>query len=271
MNFGESQVHFDESFPKRVAIARAAIGLTQDELAKKVGIVRRQVAAYEGGEARPREKALTNLAAALGTSISWLTTGKGDGPDTSHIKRTVTVREVPLLSHVQVMGIGFDFDDFIKSASASDFIPAPPEAGEYAFAVEVNGNSMESPSGVSFPDGTIIIVDPEEMPDHGDFGLFVLSDSNGFTFKQYILDQGKGYLRSLNPLYPLIPASEAITPIGKVISSQQSFNKIRYNSNIEHQASNVQSIDNDDIKAKMLILESKLDLIIELLSNKKPT
>lgn len=264
-------MHFDESFPKRVSIARAAIGLTQDELAKKVGIVRRQIAAYEGGEARPREKALANLAAALGTSISWLTTGKGDGPDTSHIKRTITVREVPLLTHVQVMGIGFDFDDFIKSASASDFIPAPPEAGEYAFAVEVNGNSMESPSGVSFPDGTIIIVDPEEMPDHGDFGLFILSDSNNFTFKQYILDQGKGFLRSLNPLYPLIPVSGVITPIGKVISSQHSFSKVRDRSTSDHQANNTQLIENGDMKARIAVLESKIDLIIDLLSNKKPT
>jgi SOS-response transcriptional repressor LexA len=273
MNFGESQVHFDESFPKRVAIARSAIGLTQDELAKKVGIVRRQIAAYEGGEARPREKALVNLAAALGTSVAWLTSGKGDGPDTSQIKRTVTVREVPLLTHVQVMGIGFDFDNFRKSASASDFIPAPPEAGEYSFAIEVNGNSMESSSGVSFPDGTIIIVDPELMPEHGDFGLFSLVDIGSFAFKQYIVDQGKGYLHSLNPLYPMIPVNSSVTAIGKVISSHQSFNKNWYKNSMPLPTSNcIQPIEQNDIAARLGALEAKLDTIIELLSaNKKPT
>ncbi|MEJ5176971.1 helix-turn-helix domain-containing protein [Erwinia sp. MYb416] len=123
-------MNFDSSFPKRVATARQAIGMTQAELAKAVGVVQRQIAAYEGAEARPREKVLVNLAAALGTSVAWLTTGQGEGPNTSHIKRTVTVREVPLLTYAQAMGGDFDFDDFYENASASDFIPAPPNAGE---------------------------------------------------------------------------------------------------------------------------------------------
>ncbi|MEI4896930.1 helix-turn-helix transcriptional regulator, partial [Klebsiella pneumoniae] len=77
---------FDDSFPNRVSIARTALGLTQDELAQKVGVVRRQIAAYEGGEAKPRINALQNLAAALGTTTSWLTSGVGDGPDVSNVK-----------------------------------------------------------------------------------------------------------------------------------------------------------------------------------------
>lgn len=266
-----SYVNFDDSFHKRVAIARNAIGLTQEQLAHYAGIGRRQVAAYEAGTSRPRKDVLVNLAATLGTTIDWLTSGKGEGPDTSHVKKTITVRQVPLLSHVQVMGIGFDFDDFIKSASVCDFIPAPPEAGEYAFAVQVNGDSMESPGGISFPDGTIIIVDPEQMPENGDYGLFLLDGENSFTFKQYIVDQGKGYLRSLNHNYPLTPTTSMITPIGKVISSQQSFSKMRQKSLDFTDVKGGYPSEIEELKTKISELEYKIDTVIELLiAERKP-
>lgn len=38
---------FDEDFPKRVASARAQLGITQTQLAEMVGVVQRQIAAYE--------------------------------------------------------------------------------------------------------------------------------------------------------------------------------------------------------------------------------
>jgi len=275
-------MNFDSSFPKRVAAARQAVGMTQAELASAVGVVQRQIAAYEGAEAKPREKVLVNLAAALGTTVAWLTTGQGEGPDTTNIKRTVTVREVPLLTHVQVMGIGFDFDNFIKSASASEFVPAPPDAGEFSFAYQVSGSSMESPGGVSFPDGTIVIVDPEVMPEHGDFGLFILNDDDMPIFKQYVIDQGIGYLRSLNPQYPMLPATKVYSPIGTVIASQLSFKekekkvsppKISISrqmtgDGVSGGGSSISS-STDWMMMKISAIESKLDLLIKAIDDLK--
>lgn len=267
-----SRVNFDDSFHKRIAIARNAAGLTQEQLANYAGIGRRQIAAYEAGTSRPRKDILVNLAATLGATIDWLTSGMGDGPDTSHVKKTITVRQVPLLSHVQVMGIGFDFDDFIKSSSASDFIPAPPEAGEYAFAIVVQGDSMDAPSGISFPDGTIIIIDPDIMPENGDFGLFSLIESDSFTFKQCIVDQGKEYLRSLNPDFPLIEVTSAVTPIGKVISAQQSLSKRQRAESTSILRDRHGNPLQDELKLQLDRIEGKLDKIIyAMTSNKKPT
>lgn len=268
---------FDNSFPKRVAAARQSIGLTQAQLAKVVGVVQRQIAAYEGAEAKPREKILINLAAALGTTVSWLTTGQGEGPNTSHIKRTVTVREVPLLSHIQVMGVGFDFDEFIKSSSASDFIPAPPSAGEYSFAVEVIGESMTSNTGVSFPEGTIVIIDPEDMPENGDFGLFSHLRDNEITFRQYIIDQGKEYLRPLNPHFPIVTMGHDIAPIGKIIYSQQSFERKKTIHNIDISEPDVNYSNNSlleyaPLEKRLERIEEKLDMLINNLCaiTKKP-
>lgn len=274
MHFRYALMNFDNSFPSRVAIARAAIGLTQDELAKKVGVVRRQIAAYEGGEARPREKALINLAAALGTTTAWLTSGKGEGPNTGHIKRTITVREVPLLTHEQAFGGKYELDEFLDGTSASDFIPGPSNASEHTFALRVEGDSMQSAGSPSFPDGSIIFVDPLITPENGDFGIFCVGRSQETTFKQFVIDQGAGYLRPLNPIYPVIPVSLEPEAIGKVIASQQSFKDslAEY-----HQPFNPQGLPDrwehrENIEERLATIESKIDYLIELLAeNKKPT
>ncbi|ELY4847912.1 helix-turn-helix domain-containing protein [Cronobacter sakazakii] len=208
---------FDDSFPGRVAIARTALGMTQDELASKVGVVRRQIAAYEGGEAKPRINALQNLAAALGTTTEWLTQGKGNGPDVSSVKRTVTVREIPVLTHVQAR---FEsLDELLKTAAIKDFIPAPPEANEYCFAVEINGDSMSSGEGISFPPGTIVTFDSSLEAVSGDFVMCVLNDDSEAAFKQLILDQRQIYLKPLNPLYPMFQP-DFIEVVGVAIHSQ---------------------------------------------------
>ncbi|MFP1891093.1 LexA family protein [Lonsdalea quercina] len=215
-------MNFDESFPRRVSVARNSLGLTQTDLAKRVGIVSRQIAAYEGGEARPRDKALQNLAAALGTTTEWLATGKGSGPDVSGVKRTVTLREIPVLSHVQAC-FG-TLDELLKTSSVRDFIPAPLGANENCFAIQVEGDSMSSSHGISFPPGSIVTFDSSLSAYSGDFVLCSLPGSNEVTFKQLIVDQGKEYLKSLNPEFPMI-SSSPIEFIGVAIHSQFRINR----------------------------------------------
>lgn len=224
-------MNFDDSFPNRVSIARTALGLTQDELAKKVGVVRRQIAAYEGGEAKPRIKALENLAAALGTTTQWLSQGKGGGPDVSNVKRTITVREIPVLTHVQAR---FEtLEELLKTATIKDFIPAPLEANEYCFAVEIQGDSMTSSDGVSFPTGSIVTFDSSITAVSGDFVMCVLNDDSEAAFKKLVIDQGRPYLKSLNQHYPVIQP-DFIEVVGVAIHSQFRINRDKLVSPMSH-------------------------------------
>ncbi len=216
---------FDDSFPKRVAIARNSLGLTQSDLAKRVGVVPRQIAAYEGGEARPRQKALENLAAALGSTTEWLTTGAGDGPNISFIKRTVTLREIPVLTHVQARFNSLD--ELLSTASVKDFIPAPNGANEDCFALEIFGDSMTSPEGISFPAGSIVTFDSALQADHGDYVICALDDYSEATFKQLIIDQGVPHLRPLNPRYQMIKP-EFLEVVGVAIHTQIPINRERW-------------------------------------------
>lgn len=61
----------------RLAARRKEKGLTQAELAQRVGIAQRTVAAYEGGERRPSVKVAKRIGAEL--DISWTDFFKEEG------------------------------------------------------------------------------------------------------------------------------------------------------------------------------------------------
>ncbi|WP_190306323.1 MULTISPECIES: LexA family transcriptional regulator [unclassified Pantoea] len=263
----------DDSFCKRIAIARTALGLTQSQLADIVGIVRRQIAAYEAGDSKPRDKVLRNLAAALGTSTEWLSTGNGRGPDVNHIKRTVTVREIPVLSWGMAMTLlDNDTSPAHGTPSIKDYIPAPSiSISENAFAIEISGDSMASSGSVSFPDGTVVIFEPYEEAFSGDF-VFCKFDDDFATFKQLVQDQGQKFLRSLNPAYPLIPIKD-VEIKGIAIHSQTSLSRAYPIDAGDPELSTCKSstlLASKDYDSRLSSLEDKIDQILKTINNKKP-
>lgn len=56
---------------RRMAQARKEAGLTQEELAKRIGYIARSVAGWERDETHPRPKALNAVAEATGRPVSW--------------------------------------------------------------------------------------------------------------------------------------------------------------------------------------------------------
>lgn len=67
------------SIAARIAQARKAKGISQDELAKAVGVTRTSVSYWEDGSVVPRGKRLPQIANALDVDATWLETGKKSG------------------------------------------------------------------------------------------------------------------------------------------------------------------------------------------------
>lgn len=109
---------------------------------------------------------------------------------------------------------------FTKS-DAEKWVSTTKKASGSAFWLEVEGNSMTAPTGYkpSFPDGMLILVDPEQTVEPGDFCIARLGGDE-FTFKKLIRDSGQVFLQPLNPQYPMIPCNESCSVVGKVIASQ---------------------------------------------------
>lgn len=67
------------TFGDRVSGARDAAGMTQAQLARRIGVKRSTLAAWEEDRSEPRANKLSMLAGMLNVSIMWLLTGEGDG------------------------------------------------------------------------------------------------------------------------------------------------------------------------------------------------
>ena len=68
------------TFGDRVAGAREGAGLSQDELARRLGIRPRTLQTWEEDLSEPRANKLQMLAGVTGVSLRWLMTGQGEGP-----------------------------------------------------------------------------------------------------------------------------------------------------------------------------------------------
>ena len=68
------------TFGDRVAGAREGAGLSQDELARRLGIKSRTLQGWEEDLSEPRANKLQMLAGITGVSLRWLMTGQGEGP-----------------------------------------------------------------------------------------------------------------------------------------------------------------------------------------------
>ena len=69
------------TFGDRMTGAREASGLSQAELARRMGVKLGTIRAWENDQSEPRANRLQMLAGMLGVSIMWLLTGQGDGLD----------------------------------------------------------------------------------------------------------------------------------------------------------------------------------------------
>ncbi len=65
------------TFGDRVAAAREALALSQEDLAQRMGIKLKTVAAWEEDRAEPRANKLQMLSGVLNVSMRWLLTGEG--------------------------------------------------------------------------------------------------------------------------------------------------------------------------------------------------
>lgn len=73
------------------------------------------------------------------------------------------------------------------------------------FALRVTGDSMTSNiAEESFPDGSLILINPNKEPKPKDFVIAFDESINEATFKQLVSDCGKMYLKPLNPQYPVL-------------------------------------------------------------------
>jgi SOS-response transcriptional repressor LexA len=208
---------------KRIAEALADAKMKPIELARSVGVGRATVSLWLSGHTKKIEGPnLTKVARALNVDAHWLATGEGKKrPRSGHnVEIGPEIRgQVPLISWIQA-GKWCGIVDTFRPGDGEKMIFSTKNVGPNAFALRVKGDSMESPAGrPTYPEGSIIIVDPNVQATNGSRVVVRLEASQEATFKQLVIDGGRRYLKPLNPRYPILEVTEEATICGVVVQT----------------------------------------------------
>lgn len=200
-----------ETINDRISARRRAQKMSQDELAKRIGITRVSISKWESGLNQPKGRYLNDLAAALGVTVDWLLTGSGGSPESSadqpilgyHNVEPAVIPQgtrVPVLSYVQAG----HWHEMCEQATAFDgnveYVTAGVDVGPCGFGLWLRGNSMLP----LFKEGDLIIVDPDEAPQPGDY-VVAKNGSNEATFKKY---RPRGIDENGQEVFELVPLND---------------------------------------------------------------
>lgn len=198
----------------RLQLQTMTIGNRIRHRMKELGLRPRDLIAYTGASkgtvsqwindiAAPSARYIVKLCEALQCSESWLLHNNGDVGNVSRAKYAQGM--VPVISKITA-GNWKNQDDGFQPGDAEEFLPCPRKHSRHTYALKVEGDSMTSPHGRSFPDGCFIYCDPERVSGvvSGDLVVAKLAGEDEVTFKRYVKDAGKQYLRPLNSSYPTI-------------------------------------------------------------------
>ena len=91
------------TFGDRVAAAREQSGLTQKDLARRLGVRTSTVRNWEDDLSEPRANRLSMMAGLLNVSMMWLINGKGEGMDSPPDTGEVTLDMRAILNELREM------------------------------------------------------------------------------------------------------------------------------------------------------------------------
>ncbi len=172
---------------KKIRAHRDELGLTQAELADKLGLTYSSVSQWESGRATPRTPILRQLADLFDTTVAELM-----GEDATEAAISGTSRMVPLLGFAH-MGEPCDegtlADEVEVPASIADAHPR-------GFMVHAQGGCMDN----RFPHDALLLVDPDMEPANGqpvlaetsDYGAVVRNYTRGRSTVMLTADSHSG-------------------------------------------------------------------------------
>lgn len=173
-------------FSTRFKNLRAKSGLTQAEIADKLGITNRAVGAWESGRSKPRLDKMKEIAVLFDTTVTDL---MGESGEQTLVGSS---RTVPLLGYAH-MGEPCDEGELHEAVE----VPAEiADAHPRGFMVHAQGGCMDN----LFPTDALLLVDPDMEPANGqpvlaeteDYGAVVRNYTRGSSTVMLAADSHTG-------------------------------------------------------------------------------
>lgn len=184
--------------------------LTESELARKTGICQPVIHRLASGETdNPKIESLRPIAKFFSISLDQLI---GDIP--LELDPTCFNAEplftVPLITMIDALSWPQ------KNIQSPTLVQTDIKISESAFAVRLQKSTMHP----TFPDGTLLIIEPNIAYQHGDFVVAHLKDEQQPTFKQFLVDGQRHYLKSINTDYPGVTLTQDDRILGVMLQAR---------------------------------------------------
>jgi SOS-response transcriptional repressor LexA len=206
---------------ERLAELRAAAKLTQNTVAKTVGVSRAAVTQWENGLTKPKGEYIHALAKLYGCTTGYILHGE-DSEIGNVTPASIGLRKIPIISYVQA-GCWTESIECRSMDGSIETITTDLDLGSMAFALEVRGDSMAP----EIQEGDVVVIDPDVDPLPGDI-VAAKNGSHEATLKQFrprgTNDQGQEYfeLVPLNPVYPTMRSDHHhVTIIGTMMEHRR--------------------------------------------------
>ncbi|HGM5304521.1 TPA: LexA family protein [Serratia marcescens] len=207
---------------QRIRQRRKEKKLTQKAVANFVGASPSAVTQWELDTTQPKGENLLKLASLLECSPNWLISGKNKDapavPSTTGELASPNISRIPIISWVQA-GSWTATDCITEPEKSAEWIEIPISLPAGSFALKVKGESMTAPSGMSIPDGAIVVVEPDIFDIESAIGKIVIAQQDGSgeaTIKRLVQDGGDYYLLPLNPAFKTLHADDSCRIVGIV-------------------------------------------------------
>ena len=211
---------------ERLAELRATAKLTQNAVAKAVGVSRAAVTQWENGLTKPKGEYIHALAKLYGCTTGYILHGEDSGVG-NVIPAPIGLRQIPIISYVQA-GCWTESCDCRAMDGSIETINTDLDLGSMAFALSVRGDSMAP----EIQEGDVVVIDPDVDPLPGDI-VAAKNGSHEATLKQYrprgTNEQGQEYfeLVPLNSVYPTMRSDHHHVTIIGVMMEHRRYRKKR--------------------------------------------
>lgn len=194
--------------------------LSESELARRTGIGQPVIHRMASGETdNPKIETLRPIARFFDISLEQLL---GDAP--------INLDQPPVFKveqeHFNLPLITLDLATLWPKNKDPDitypFVLTNLKLSESAYAIRLKGSTMYP----MFPDGTLLIIEPNHQPKHKDFVIVKLENHAQAVFKQLLIDGNTYYLKSVSKDYQPHRLKPADTILGVMLQA-----RIDYRSN----------------------------------------
>lgn len=212
-----------KSWIHRIKIRIKELGITQEEVASKMGITRGAITHYLAGRRTPSLYHFQKLSLVLKCDPAWLQFGVSPIKSSElklvkEEKQKSSLHSIPILLWDQIQA--FRGVSQLNKKEIKEWVQNFYTDKKNWFALRIDNDSMTTYSGNhSFREGEIVLIDPDKKAVHKSFVIALLPGDSKATFKQFVIDGNNHFLKPLNQQYQVIPIKKDTHFCGVVMKS----------------------------------------------------